>query len=296
MLARVTDVQPVYIDKERDRRARAFARELRRAKPMPSYRGLSVKAQLVFEEEREHQRQIQECIIDWCMDYDTERARRVSEWLRREKLYLQGQHQAVARAGDPLNLMGKPLTKKQLRAKAEEQRLASGLRKHVIPDPDHPMQNVLVEATASAHHNLIDRKKPNDPDEKLRRAAADRFRADFDKASFHGSKGFTYGDKVDGGGAGSASHTMALEAQSRLKSVRGQIGDRQYEILVACIGMEASASDIHKHGGQDHRSNGIELRVALNSLVRIYDRVEIVDRTWAAAKKIIQAAGMGMKR
>lgn len=296
MLARVTDVAPVYVDKERDRRSRAFQRELRRAAPTRSYKGLSYSAQLIFEQERDFQRQIQECIVEWLMGYETERARRVSEWLRREKLYLQGFQKAAARGADPLNLLGKPLTKKEARAKEEAERLASGKRKQFIADPDHPMHDVLVDSVASAHHNLIDRKKPNDPDEKLRRAAADRFRSDFDKASFHGSKGFALGDKVDGGGGGSASHTMALEAQSRLNDVKRRLGGRQYDILVARIGMEASSEDMHKNGGQDHRSNNIELKVALNSLVQIYDGVLIIDRTWSAAKQIIKAAGMGMKR
>lgn len=296
MLARVTDVAPVYVDKERDRRARAFTREIRRASPSRSYRGLSYGAQLVFEEEREHQRQIQECIVDWLMGYDTERARRVAEWLRRERLYLQGFQKSVMSSSDPLNLMGKPLSKKQLRELAEAERLASGKRKHVIPDPDFPMQNVLVDATASAHHNLVDRKKPNEPEEKLRKAAADRFRSDFDKASFHGSKGFALGDKVDGGGAGSASHTMALEAQARLNEVKRRLGERLYDILRARIGCEASAEDMHKHGGPDHRSSNIELKVALNALVEVYDHVTIVDRTWNAARRVLAAAGMGMKR
>ncbi|MET4720723.1 hypothetical protein ABIF63_004829 [Bradyrhizobium japonicum] len=296
MLARVTDVAPVYVDKERDRRARGFARELRRARVKDEYRGRSVASQLAYEAEREHKRQIQECIVDWMMDYKTPRAERVAEWLKREKLYLQGFQKATAKAGDPLNLLGKPLTKKQLKEIAEEERLASGKRKHVIPDPDHPMQNVLVDTAASAHINLVDRKKLNDPEEKMRRSAADRFRRDFDLSSFHGSKGFALGDKVDGGGGGSASHTIALEAQSRLNEIKRRIGDRQFDILRARIGCDASAEDMHKHGGPDHRSSNIELKVALNALVEVYDHVTIVDRTWNAARRILEAVGMGMKR
>ena len=53
---------------------------------------------------------------------------------------------------------------------------------------------------------------------------------------------------------------------------------------------------MHKHGGSDHRSSNIELKVALNALVKVYDHVTIVDRTWNAARQILAAVRMGMAR
>jgi hypothetical protein len=158
------------------------------------------------------------------------------------------------------------------------------------------MQNVMVDTAASAHINLVDRKKPNDAEEKMRRSAADRFRRDFDLATFHGQKSAALGDKVDGGGAGSASHTIALEARTRLEEVKRRIGERLFEILEVRIGYDYSSSDVHKNGGEDHRTNSVELKLALNALVKIYDHVEIYDRTWSAVRRLKAAAKMGMQR
>lgn len=295
-MAKITDVgPPVYADPVRDRASRAFWQDLRRAKPMPSLAGLTYEGQLLLEDILRRKRLIQEMIVDYLMDAKTEGASRIAEFLRREKLFQQGFQHAAQRSADLLNLVGPPLTKKQLKKVEEEERLASGVRKHIIPDPDHPRQNVMVDSVRSAHVNLGEgRKRKDSPEHKLRVAAADRFRRDFDLATFHGSRGMTLQDKVDGGGGGSHSHTLALEARSRLNGIKQKLGERQFEILLARVGAEATSEDMHKHGGQDHRSNNIELEVALNALVRIYEGAEIVDRTWAAAKKIVSAAGMGI--
>ncbi|WP_370176729.1 DUF6456 domain-containing protein [Bradyrhizobium elkanii] len=93
------------------------------------------------------------------------------------------------------------------------------------------------------------------------------------------------------GGGGSPSHTIALEAQARLNEAKRRLGERHFEILLARIGYEASAEDMHKHGGPDHRSSNIELKVALNALAGVYDHVTIIDRTWSAARRVLGAAG-----
>jgi hypothetical protein len=299
-MAKITDVgPPVYTDPERDRASRAFWREIRRASPMPAYEGKSYDGQLLYEEVRRRQRLIQQIGLEHAMDLKTEGARRVAEFLRREKLYQQGFQAAALKSADLLNLVGPPLTKKQMKKLEEEKRLASGVRKHIIPDPDHPRQNVMVDAVRSSHLNIAEGRKRSASDaveDKMRQAAADRFRADFDLATFHGSKGFALQDKVDGGGGGNASHTVALEARARLVRVRDRLGDRQFKILLCRIGAEASSADMHKNGGMDHVSNNFDYKIALNALVEHYQGVVIVDRTWAAADRILQAAGMGLLR
>ncbi|MCW2195070.1 hypothetical protein AB7M45_007843 [Bradyrhizobium elkanii] len=291
--AQITDVATVHVDKARDRRARAFMRDIRRATPMESYKGLTYEGQLLFEETRRRQRIVQELVVEYLMDRDTEGARRVKEALHRNKLFQQGFRSGTVDSTDPLNLWGKPLTKKEQKAADEAERLASGRRKHIIPDPENPRLNVMVDTVRASHLNLTESKKRGaaDPEDKLRQSAADRFRRDFDLATFHGSRGFALQDKVDGGGGGSPSHTIALEAQARLNEAKRRLGERHFEILLARIGYEASAEDMHKHGGPDHRSSNIELKVALNALAGVYDHVTIIDRTWSAARRVLGAAG-----
>ncbi|MEY9262010.1 hypothetical protein ABIF23_001405 [Bradyrhizobium elkanii] len=199
--AQITDVATVHVDKARDRRARAFMRDIRRATPMESYKGLTYEGQLLFEETRRRQRIVQELVVEYLMDRDTEGARRVKEALHRNKLFQQGFRSGTVDSTDPLNLWGKPLTKKEQKAADEAERLASGRRKHIIPDPENPRLNVMVDTVRASHLNLTESKKRGaaDPEDKLRQSAADRFRRDFDLATFHGSRGFALQDKVDGG-------------------------------------------------------------------------------------------------
>ncbi|MCP1852835.1 MULTISPECIES: hypothetical protein [unclassified Bradyrhizobium] len=296
--AQITDIAPVHVDKERDRRARAFMRDIRRARPMESYKGLTYEGQLLFEETRRRQRVIQEFVVEYLMDRDTEGARRVKEALHRNKLFQQGFRSGTIDSTDPLNLWGKPLTKKEQKAADEAERLASGRRKHTIPDPQNPRLNVLVDTVRASHLNLTESKKRGaaDPEDKLRQSAADRFRRDFDLATFHGSRGFALQDKVDGGGGGSPSHTIALEASGRLRDVERRLGQRQFDILLVRIGLECSSEDVRMHGGEEHRTNNSDFRIALNALVRLYDGVEIIDRTWDAVRRLKTAAGMGLRK
>ncbi|SEB97508.1 hypothetical protein [Bradyrhizobium erythrophlei] len=296
--ARITDVSTTHVDKERDRRARVFQRDIRRAKPMCSYAGLSYDAQIVLEEERARARRIGEAGIEWAMGYDTPVARLVTEYFRSNKLFQQGYQHAAVRAADLLNILGKPLTKKERKAKDEEGRLASGKRKHVIPDPQNPSLNVMVDTVRASHLNLTESKKRGaaDPEDKLRQSAADRFRRDFDLAMFHGSRGFALQDKVDGVGGGSPSHTIALEASGRLKEVERLLGERQFDILFARIGLEHSSEDVRLQGGEEHRTNNADFRVALNALVKLYDGIVIVDRTWDAVRRLKTASGMGLRK
>ncbi|MGY4224374.1 hypothetical protein ACVMIH_001735 [Bradyrhizobium sp. USDA 4503] len=296
--SQITDVATVHVDKERDRRARAFMRDIRRARPMESYKGLTYEGQLLFEETRRRQRIVQELVVEYLMDRDTEGARRVKEALHRNKLFQQGYRSATVDSTDPLNLWGRPLTKKEQKAADEAERLASGRRKHTIPDPQNPRLNVLVDTVRASHLNLTESKKRGaaDPEDKLRQSAADRFRRDFDLATFHGSRGFALQDKVDGGGGGSPSHTIALEASGRLREVERRLGQRQFDILLVRIGLECSSEDVRMHGGEEHRTNNSDFRIALNALVRLYDGVEIIDRTWDAVRRLKTAAGMGLRK
>ncbi|PDT77209.1 hypothetical protein [Bradyrhizobium sp. C9] len=296
--AQITDVAAVHVDKERDRRARAFQRDIRRAKPMRSYAGLSYEAQVMLEEERASARRIGEAGIEWAMGYDTPTTRLVTEYLRTNKLFQQGYQHAAARAADLLNILGKPLTKKEQKAAAEAERLASGRRKHIIPDPENPRLNVMVDTVRASHLNLTESKKRGaaDPEDKLRQSAADRFRRDFDLATFHGARGFALQDKVDGGGGGSPSHTIALEASGRLREVERRLGGRQFDILLVRIGLECSSEDVRLHGGEEHRTNNSDFRIALNALVKHYEGVEIIDRTWDAVRRLRTAAGMGLRK
>ncbi|OKO69263.1 hypothetical protein AC628_33735 [Bradyrhizobium sp. NAS96.2] len=296
--AQITDVATVHVDKERDRRARAFMRDIRRARPLESYEGLTYEGQLLFEETRRRQRIVQECVVEYLMEQDTVGARRVHEALRRNKLFQQGFRSGAVDSTDPLNLWGKQPTKKEQKAAAEEERLASGRRKHTIPDPENPRLNVMVDTVRTSHLNLTESKKRGsaDPEDKLRQSAADRFRRDFDLATFHGSRGFALQDKVDGGGGGSASHTIALEARSRLDEVKRRLGERQFDILLVRIGLECSSEDVRIHGGEEHRTNSSDFRIALNALVRLYDGVEIIDRTWDAVRRLKTAAGMRLRK
>ncbi|MGY3482269.1 hypothetical protein ACVW1C_000152 [Bradyrhizobium sp. USDA 4011] len=296
--SQIMDVATVHVDKERDRRARAFMREIRRARPMESYKGLTYEGQLLFEQARSRQRIVQEFVVEYLMDRDTEGARRVQEALRRNKLFQQGFRSGAIDSTDPLNLWGKQLTKKEQKAAAEAERLASGKRKHTIPDPDNPSLNVLVDTVRASHLNLAEARKrgAGDPEDKLRQSAADRFRRDFDLATFHGSRGFALQEKVDGGGGGSPSHTIALEASARLNEIKRRLGERQFDLLVVRIGLEHSSEDVRLSGGEEHRTNNSDFRIALNALVNHYDGVEIIDRTWDAVRRLKIAAGMGFKK
>jgi hypothetical protein len=296
----ITDVGPtVFVDRDRDRRHRAFVRDLRRAAPMPSYRGLPYSKQMLFESQREVVGVQQEDGIDLAMEYDTPGARRARERLRREKLRQQGFQHAARESTDPLNIMGPARTRKEVKAREEAERLASGRRKHLVPDPDNPKFDILVETVGSSHHNLAENRKrnaPKDPDETLRMSAADRFKLTFDLATLGKASNAANMERVDTSGGQSSAAEIALEAQAQLKKIRWAIGDRQFDIIEARIGIGGSSEDIRKNGGQDHQSNNYDLKVALNALAKHFDGVVIVDRTWEAARQIIKKAGMGFLR
>jgi hypothetical protein len=296
----ITDVSPtVFIDRDRDRRHRAFVRDLRRASPMPSYRGLPYSKQMLFESQREVLRAQQEDGIDLAMDYDTPGARRARERLRREKLRQQGFQHAARESTDPLNILGPAPTKKELKQREEAGRLASGLRRHFVSDPNNPQAPpAWVDVVGSSHLNLAENKKkgPRDPEDTMRIIAADRFKQTFDLANLGKASNAANMERVDTSGGRSSAAEIALDAQSNLKNIRRVLGDRQYDLIEARIGLGGSSEDVRKNGGQDHHSNNYDLKVALNALVKHFDGVVIVDRTWAAAREIIKKAGMGFLR
>ncbi|WBU27554.1 hypothetical protein OOZ54_12700 [Rhodopseudomonas palustris] len=245
----------------------------------------SYQAQLDHERRRAQQRLIQEAGVAWLMGYDTPQAKWFEAYIESNKAAIRASARSSAAAADPLNITRhtpEP-SKRQKKREAEKARLNRGERHDVIPDPDHPNQNVLVTTLQHSFRRVKQLRAPHQP-------AAERFVRDWEAAFYSGLRSPGFDPRVDASARAHAGHLRAVEAQKRLNSVQRYIGERNYDICVGVLIMAQTAAKIHALGGRDHRSVNHDIDVALNALTEFYDPARLArDPTWRAFKKVIEA-------
>lgn len=286
-----------------EREARRAEREQKRAEAERLDREAGQRrydAQVAIEINRVFEREKSEKLVRWWMwsetgdqqYYDAETQWYEDEYRKLKATVLEAKRRAKI-AGDPTNLTGhtKKPTEKELRRQARDQRLANGIRKHLMPDSENPQKPRYVDIAAHSFHNLPDvddkkTKKEDDPGKAARHVAAERFRTNFNLAHFNGLRSSQFDERVDSSGTGGGLSDAVLQAVDHLKEVKRYIGLRMYEIIEVRVGLEVSSEAFRESGGTDHRSNNIDLVIALNALVAFYGGDQPIDRNWGAAREI----------
>lgn len=238
----------------------------------------------LYERDRRAQRRLQEAGMDWLFDRDTPEAKLFAQFVSDQKRLVEDRQTSAAAAADPLNITGhKPtLSKKKQKKVDEAARIARGDRHEIIPDPDHPNQNVVV-LTRSHALRRVKRLKIN------QQAAAERFVDDWESAYYSGLRSQDFEPRVDSSPKAHVGHLRAVEAQKRLNMCKVQIGERNFDVATGVLIYGENPGSIHKRGGRQHTSVSSDIDVALNALAGFYDPVRMArDPTWRAFKQVIE--------
>lgn len=262
------------------------------------------KSARAHEVSRNEARDFQQGGIDFISGNTTDLSRAFAAEVVRLRDAVVEKERLVAVSSDPTNITGhsaKPNGKQQ-RQIDEARRLASGIRKIVIPDPDHPNQNVVVDAVASPVDGISSKRKKRraDPDyENYLKAADDatkRFQQAFEQSEKRGLQSPQMSDRVDGGGGGAGSALdVAIRAREHLRLVKNSVGVRNYALLYVRLGIEASVRTLREAGGRQHVVNSHDFEVALNALIAHYGGYVVRDPNWDAAEKIMRNAERARK-
>lgn len=238
----------------------------------------------LYDRERRKQRQLQEAGIDWMCGHDTPEAKLFNQFVLDQAANMRDRQRQLAANADPLNITGhKPaLSKKKQRKVDEAARIARGERHDVIPDPDHPTQNVLVTTRSHALRRVKQLKINH-------QSAAERFVGDWESAYYSGLRSQDFEPRVDSSPKAHVGHLRATEAQKRLQMCKSSIGERSYDIITGVLIFNLNPTKIHKMGGRQHTSVSNDIEVALNALAGFYDPVRMAkDPTWRAFKQVIE--------
>lgn len=274
------EARRIKLDEERRQRVVRDA-ELRAVEARAVY-----EARMEHERTREGQRRLQEAGIAWVMGYDTPAANLFGKYVAGVTRAIKEQARRKQAAGDPLNITGhsQKLSEKQERRQAEADRLARGDRVVTIPDPDQPMQNVMVTMRS---HSLrrVKLQIHQEP-------GAERFLRDWEAANYAGLSSMGFDPRVDSSPKPSTEH-RAAEADARLKMAMKEIGRRNWDICVGVLILNLNPTKIHALGGRDHRSVSHDIDVAMNALAAFYDPVRLNrDPTWKAFRKIFETGAI----
>lgn len=211
---------------------------------------------------RSGQRRLQEAGVEWLMGYNTKAALLFEQYVRDQEMAVKAAGRSAAVAGDPTNITRhtpQP-SKKEQKKLDEEKRLAQGLRYEVIPDPDHPNQNVVVESRR--------RKRPLEQAHHL--TGIENFWQDV-QAVAGAIRSPAFDDKVDKSGT-SCLLPPSLKARQRLDLCRDTIGKNNWEYAVGYLVMNMGPTELHRRGGDQHTTTSARIREALDELCSFYDK------------------------
>lgn len=182
----------------------------------------------------------------------------------------------LAKEGNPLGIDGpKPELHPAVVRKLDTQaKKAAGMQLRRIRAHDGSVQEVW---TFSASYHAM-----GFQDHQI--AAAERFGRDWEGA-YRTLRGQGFEPGVDGGGARHAMHFTQVDAQTRLAACREYLGTRAYQIVVAVVVYGATARQVHKLGGKEHRTVKSDMDVAFNDLAAFYTGTRRKDRTWDAIER-----------
>lgn len=246
----------------------------------------SYDAETARQKDRASQRKLQEAGIEWLMGYDTPAARLFEQYVRGEEMAVKVAARRAELAGDPTNRTGHTPapSKKEQKRQEESERLARGIRYEVIPDPDHPNQNVVVAS--------FRRKKPLEQAHHL--PGLEKFWTDI-QAVAGAVRSPAFDDKVDRSGM-PALLPSALRARSRLDLCEGTIGRVNWLYATGYLLMNMTPTEIHRRGGDQHTTNSARIREALDALCGFYDdafhhnnrTLEILDKVVKEGMSVIK--------
>lgn len=245
-----------------------------------------------YDRERRAQRSLQDAGIAWLCGQDTPEAKLFNQFVLDQAAVVKERQRRAAAGADPLNLTGhKPTLSKKKQKKADDAaRIARGERHDVIPDPDHPNQNVLVTTKSHALRRVKALKIHH-------QAGAERFVGDWESAYYSGLRSQDFEPRVDSSPKAHVGHLRSVEAQKRLQMCERKIGSRNFTICKGVLIFNLNPTKVHAAGGRQHTSISADIEVAFNSLAEFYDPVRMAkDPTWRAFLKLMDEGGEVIKR
>lgn len=166
-----------------------------------------------------------------------------------------------------------------------EQAKAAGMKKRQVRAADGSIQEVW--SFDASYHAM------GFQDHQIK--AAERFNEDWEVA-YSPLKGQGYEPSVDGGRNPHGPHSARVAAQDRLRRCKAALGARDWEIVVAVVIHGATARQIHKIGGHDHRTVKQNMDSTFNKLDSFYHGSERRDRTWRAFSKFNEDRAAALER
>lgn len=267
----IADEKRAKIQRAEDRARRRVERNSERS----AQAAQGYEAEKERERERERQRQWQEDGLDYIAGRDTPGARRFAEEVAIRQARVIAANRAARIAGDPANITGhtqRPPAK-HFRKLEEKLRRESGTVRQIVTaeDGERAVVTALPHSLRGRTMSIVEQQ------------AALRFQTDYFAAEAD-LKSPDWDVKVDVSHH-HKDHFNRLDAQTRMKTLKASVGERNWDIIVKVVICGWSARTFHEHGARDHRSVNSDIDVAIKAVTDFYypgqaDR----DPTWKAAR------------